>query len=173
MPVLRQDINKEGENPLYFPTLKKIGDLGRRLVGGKSMKKVIDQEVRASIGDSKKPFEDAYSEYVQDFLGHMTGGKVVKSREEAGTVDVKHEDLVGEKDKAGHSKAYLRQTPRQFAATVEKAFRDKGLNPDLVKDYEADPGGQSEAYGRDILKYMKPAYLQMRKWGYTHYELTH
>jgi hypothetical protein len=173
MPSSRSDIIKGGEHPLYFPTLKKLGQLGLRLLGKPSMAEIVEGEIRRQAEDFGKPYDHAYENYIHNFLGHLPVGHHASVMQRTGRLDLLNSSRIPVEEHGRHSRVYLRQTPRQFYQTVEKAYRDAGLDPVKVMDFEKRSSSALPNELSEIYRYVLPAYIKLREWGYTHGELIH
>lgn len=82
----------------------------------------------------------------------------------------KGDDVKAQKSLKLHSPLYLNQTPREFYETIKKVLAEQGMPVAKVKELQRK-ALESAADRVALYNFIFPAYMQLRKMGYTWQDL--
>lgn len=173
--VLRKVPFKGYKHPQYFPTARKIA----RKLSGKSMEKKVWAEIEKkydSLGKEKGHHHPVWY-YLNNFILHVigVGGAYRKNSIVKENWNVPHKKILVNLSEGkervfpdkGHSKVFLRQTPREFYETVDRALKETNADVAEIKRQIASRNADYIKVNQMLL----PAYIRLRELGYNHLEL--
>jgi len=189
--VLRTDPIRGLVHPQFLPSVWGIG----RWLSGKDMGDVVASEIeeyrqrklhtaqkqvdeyagtphadklflaKEALGRAQKG-EGIVTGYLNNFVLQVLDGGYRRIMGESGNWDVPNRKIP---DDMGHSRVFLRQTPREFYGVVDRALTECGVDKaEIERLWEEKKMEHVDKVDRLIL----PAYVKLREWGYKHGELT-
>ena len=174
--ILRKVPFRGYKHAQFFPTVQKIA----RKITGKSMEQIVRGEIEKESPEAKMVHSDPIMFYLNNFHLQIfdTGGyrrsfQVVPQYKEQ--FNTPHRKIVIETGKGSqrvypdksHSRVFLRQSPKEFFETVNRALKETGIDVNELKKL-AISGDDRIA----LLHLLLPTFIKMREWGYKKRELT-
>lgn len=172
--VLRKVPLKGYKHPQYLPTVHRVV----RRVTGKRMKKVVLGEIEEIRGPALKAGFDPTWQYLKNFIMHIGEKSFYRTNRirmenwnspyrkisvrfpAVGNLPERVERTFPDKT---HSTVFLRQTPKEFYETIDRALKETGVNTaEVIRLKSSD----NDVDRNKAVQLLLPAYIRLREWGY-------